>query len=164
MRLLAAFRCLDSPEVDLVLAGRRAWLWQGIVREARLLGNHHRVHLLDYVPECDLPALYQSALAFVYPSLMEGFGLPVLEAMASGAPVVTSKVEPLISLVNGVGRLVQPGDVDGWRKALAEVTESEEARTLMSARGRERARQYSWEQTARQTMDFYQHVRELASD
>jgi glycosyltransferase involved in cell wall biosynthesis len=155
-RLLEAFRRSNPQEIDLVLAGRRAWLWGKILREANCPRYRERVHLLDYVPEDDLPALYQSALAFVYPSLYEGFGLPVLEAMASGTPVLASKVEPLVSLVGDAGRLVQPENEDEWRAALTEVMADGETRKTLAERGKQRATQYSWERAARETMKCYE--------
>jgi len=155
-RLLQAFRILNSGETDLVIAGRRAWLWESIVSEAKHPEIINRVHLLDYVEEGDLPALYQAALAFVYPSLMEGFGLPVLEAMASGTPVVISNIEPLSSLAGDAGWLVPAEDVDHWRSTLSEVIVHDEKRALKAAAGRERAAQFSWARVARETMTCYE--------
>ncbi|HYK91821.1 MAG TPA: glycosyltransferase family 1 protein [Acidobacteriota bacterium] len=157
-RLLEAFRRLKPREVDLVLAGRCAWLWDGILREVQQTRKAARVHLLDYVREDDLPALYQSALAFAYPSLMEGFGLPVLEAMASGTPVLVSRVEPLVSLVDGAGWLVPPEKIGAWQDALAEAIEDAERRILLAAKGREKSSQYSWARTARETMSCYKEI------
>jgi len=117
-----------------------------------------RVHMLDYVPEDDLPALYQSALAFVYPSFMEGFGLPVLEAMASGLPVIVSDVEPLKSLVSDAGWLVRPGSAQDWQAALSEATRDGAKRMILAARGKDRATLYSWEQSAMETMRCYERV------
>lgn len=114
------------------------------------------MHFLDYVAEEDLPALYQSALAFVYPSLMEGFGLPVLEAMASGTPVVVSDVEPLASLVGDGGWLVPAENVDAWQSALAEAVMMEDKRRFFGAEGKRRAAGYSWDRVARETMNGYQ--------
>ncbi len=157
-RLVEAFGRLNSPGIDLVLAGRRAWLWEDLLRVANRPENRRRVHVLDYVREDDLPALYQSALVFAYPSLMEGFGLPVLEAMASGIPVMASRVEPLASLVRDAGWLVRPTDVSEWQTALAEATGDEEKRTMFAARGKEIASQYSWGKTARETMRCYEEA------
>jgi glycosyltransferase involved in cell wall biosynthesis len=156
--LLEAFGSLNPPGIDLVFAGRRAWQSKPVLRKARKLVAQGRVHLLDYVPEEDLPALYQSALAFVYPSFMEGFGLPVLEAMASGLAVVVSDVEPLKSLVTDAGLLVRTGIVGEWQAALAEVIGDMEKRVMLAARGRERATLYSWEQAAKRTMQCYEQI------
>ncbi len=156
--LIRAFRSLDLPNVDLVLAGRRAWLWESTIDEARRAGKCGRVHCLNYVPETDLPALYQSALAFAYPSRMEGFGLPVLEAMASGTPVVASMIDPLTSLVGDTGWLVPPEDISGWHEALLEVVTQKEKRSFLASKAKERAMQYSWRRTAQETMRCYQSL------
>ena len=156
--LLEAFGGLNPQEVDLVLAGRRAWRSRPVLRRARELVAAGRVHMLDYVPEDDLPALYQSALAFVYPSFMEGFGLPVLEAMASGLPVIVSDVEPLKSLVSDAGWLVRPGGMQDWQAALSEATRDGDKRMILAARGKDRATLYSWEQSAMETMRCYERV------
>ncbi len=155
-RLLQAFRMLNPRGIDLVLAGRLAWLWEDILREAQHPANRGKVHLLDYVCEDDLPALYQSALAFVYPSLMEGFGLPPLEAMASGTPVVASDLEPLASMIGNAGWLVPPENAEAWRMTLEEVISQGDKRHFLSAAGKERAARFSWDLAARQTMKCYE--------
>jgi alpha-1,3-rhamnosyl/mannosyltransferase len=154
--LLEAFDGLNRPGIDLVVAGRRAWRSKPVVRKARRLAAAGRIHLLDYVAEDELPALYQAALAFVYPSFMEGFGLPVLEAMASGLPVIVSDVEPLRSLVADAGWLVRPGVAQDWQAVLCEAVGDSRRCRLLGARGKERAALYSWEQTARETMRCYE--------
>ncbi len=156
--LLDAYGNLGQSGIDLVLAGRRAWRSKPVVRKAHELVAAGRVHMLDYVPEDELSALYQSALAFVYPSFMEGFGLPVLEAMASGLPVIVSDVEPLKSLVSDAGWLVRPGIAGDLHAALSEAIRDRDRRVLLAARGRERAAGYSWEQTAKDTMRCYETV------
>jgi glycosyltransferase involved in cell wall biosynthesis len=154
--VLEAFRTLDSQDIEFVVAGRPAWLCSKVLRAAEQ--NRARVRVLNYVPEEDLPALYQSALAFVYPSLMEGFGLPVLEAMASGIPVLVSDIEPLSSLVGNAGWLLESGDIDGWRAALLESFQDRAKREHLATEGKRRAAEYSWQRTARETMEFYRHV------
>jgi len=155
-RLLEAFDSLNPHGTDLVLAGRRAWQSRAVIRRARRLAAAGSVHFLDYVAEDELPALYQSAVAFVYPSLMEGFGLPVLEAMASGLPVIVSDVEPLRSLVSDAGWVARPGVVEDWQAALGEAVRDSKKRLLLGARARERATLYSWEQAAKETMACYE--------
>ncbi len=162
-RLLKAFRLANPPGLDLVLAGRFAWLWRTVRDEADHPQHRGKLHFLDYVAEEDLAALYQSAVAFVYPSLMEGFGLPVLEAMASGVPVLASNVEPLASLVGEDGWLLPPEDVDGWRRAVSEAAGDREKRMYFAAAGRRRAAQYSWERVARETMSCYEDALALKS-
>lgn len=154
--LLQAFRNLNPPGIDLVLAGKSAWLWQEIVNDVAELRTGGKAHLLGYVPDGDLPALYQSALAFVYPSKMEGFGLPVLEAMASALPVVTSRVEPLASLVGDSGWLADPNDAAEWQTSLEEAYRDDRKRAALAERARELASEYTWERTARATMVCYQ--------
>ncbi len=157
-RLLEAFCGLNRAGIDLVLVGRRAWYWKAALGETVRQETCGRVHILDYVHDRDLPALYQSALAFVYPSLMEGFGLPVLEAMVSGIPVLASKVEPLVSLVGDAGWLVRPESTCEWQSALDEAIGNADMRAALAACGRERAKRYSWDRAARETMKCYEEV------
>ena len=153
--LADAFRAGAPDGVELILAGRRAWLWRGVARRLGPLEREGRARRLDYVAEADLPALYQSALALVYPSRMEGFGLPVLEAMASAVPVIASDIEPLASLVGDAGWLAPPDDVAAWASALAEAARDGDRRARLGQRARARAAGFTWERTARETMAQY---------
>lgn len=135
-------------EVDLVLAGRRRQDFPAPDREAGL-------RLLGEVPEPQLPGLYSSALAFVYPSLYEGFGLPVLEAMQCGAPVITS-LDPAISEVaQGAAIQLDARDARAWVEALSLAAARPEALVQWRERGLRRAAEFSWERTARLTREVY---------
>jgi glycosyltransferase involved in cell wall biosynthesis len=107
------------------------------------------VRLAGYVPDADLAALYAGCSAFCYPSLYEGFGLPVLEAMAAGAPVVTSDISSLPEVGGDAVAYVSPEDERSIETTLERLLRSPEERAELSRRGRARAAQYSWERTAR---------------
>jgi glycosyltransferase involved in cell wall biosynthesis len=156
LTLLEAFRVLDAPGVDLVLAGNLAWRTAGFRREMAGPWFRGRVRLLHYIPEELLPVLYQSALGFVYPSKMEGFGLPVLEAMASGLPVLTSSVEPLSSLVGDAGWLADPANPAAWADAMRDMIRDPEKRRALASLAKDRAAQYTWSATAEAVMRCYE--------
>ena len=118
------------------------------------------VRFLGPVPEADLPALYAGAAVFVFPSLYEGFGLPVLEAMACGTPVITSNTSSLPEVVGEAGILIDPRDVRALAEAVERVLADERLRAELRAKGVERARQFTWEKTARETLAVYRSVRE----
>jgi glycosyltransferase involved in cell wall biosynthesis len=124
----------------------------------RSLGIAERVAFLGHVPDDDLPALYQGALAFLYPSLYEGFGLPVVEAMASGVPVITSTSAALREVAGGSADLVNPHDVDDIAKAIALIITSPEHRSELAAKGSLRSADFDWKSTAEQTLAVYREV------
>ncbi|MDD2486635.1 MAG: glycosyltransferase family 1 protein, partial [bacterium] len=111
-----------------------------------------------YVPDEDMPYLYAGAELFVFPSLYEGFGLPPLEAMACGCPVITSNVSSLPEVVGDAGIMVAPDDTDGLAEAMARVLGDKDLMRQMSLRGLEQAGQFSWERTARQMLDIFRSV------
>jgi glycosyltransferase involved in cell wall biosynthesis len=115
-----------------------------------------------YVSDEDLRALYSACRACVYPSLYEGFGLPPLEAMACGAPVITSRIPVIMETVGEAARLVNPKDAPALAQSLAEVLRDENERQRLSRAGLERAAQFTWEQTARLTLDVYEEVLRVA--
>lgn len=117
-----------------------------------------RVIFLRELPEADLPLMYNAADLFVFPSLYEGFGLPPLEAMACGTPVVTSNTSALPEVVGDAGIMVDPTRVDELADAMLRILRSPDLRCEMSAKGLERARTYTWEETARQTRKAYEEV------
>ena len=144
-----------DPDLRLVLAGARGWLDEPIFRTVRALGLERAVHLPGFIDDDDLPAVYSGAALFVFPSLYEGFGLPPLEAMACGVPVVTSNVSSMPEVAGDAAVLVDPRDVDGLSSAIARVLRDGALRARLRAAGIARARQFSWEATARRTLDAY---------
>lgn len=116
------------------------------------------VRFLGFVPDEELPALYGAAQASVYPSLYEGFGLPPLEAMACGCPVLCSDSASLPEVVGDAGILLSPQDCEAWANSLSEVLNNVDLRDSLKQRGLYRAHDFSWERTARQTREVYRHV------
>ena len=161
--LLEAFaRLRRDGEVDadlrLVLAGARGWLDEPIFATVRSLGLEDAVRFTGFVDDADLPAVYSGAALFVFPSLHEGFGLPLLEAMACGVPVVTSNISSMPEVAGDAAVLVDPRDADGLAAAIARLLRDEALRDRLREAGIARARQFSWETTARRTLDAYASV------
>lgn len=150
------------PDHRFVLVGERGWKYAEVLREAERPELAGRVVLLGYVPESHLPLLYTHADALVYPSLYEGFGFPVVEAMACGTPVLTSRGSSLEEISEGAALLVDPLDEAALASGLEALATDEELRRGLGARGRERAAQYSWERTGRETVAAYQEAYEEA--
>jgi glycosyltransferase involved in cell wall biosynthesis len=144
-RVLEAFRRLDRPGLELVLAGPEGWKEDLTSGVATLEG---RVRSLGFVPPDDLDALYTGAVAAVYPSLAEGFGLPVLEAMAHGVPVVTSAGKATEEVAGDAALLVDPLDVDAIAGAMERVLEDRELAVSLGAAAKERAASFTWQRSA----------------
>ncbi len=159
--LLVAFkRAVDQAGLPhkLALVGGRGG--QALDLDA-LLDRHGCRELVvrpGYVPDGDLPFIYNAAEAFIYPSLYEGFGLPPLEAMACGVPVISSNATSLPEVVGDAGVLVDPEDTDSMAEAIAGVLTDEGQRSDLRQKGLTRAAEFSWEQTARQTLDVYRQA------
>ena len=144
-----------DPELRLVLAGARGWLDEPIFRTVRSLGLEDAVRFPGFIDDDDLPAVYGGAALFAFPSLYEGFGLPLLEAMACGVPVVTSNISSMPEVAGDAAVLVDPRDADGLAAAIARVLRDEGLRDRLRVAGIARAREFSWEATARRTLDAY---------
>lgn len=143
-------RGLQLP--PLVLAGWRGWLWEESVRAVAELGLSDHVRWLDYVPFEDLPALYSAASLFTYVSVFEGFGIPPVEAMACGTPVVTSNCSSLPEVVGDAALLVDPHSPESIAQAIDRGLHDTEWRMAMREKGVARAARYSWDTTAAQTL------------
>lgn len=156
--LLEAYQAVraECPAVGLVIAGGKGWLYQTFFERLKALGLEEVVTFTGYVPDEDLPALLNCAEVFAFPSVFEGFGLPPLEAMACGVPVVCSNASSLPEVVGEAGILLQPTAPQLWAEALLGVLRSADQRAELRERGRKHARQFTWEHTARQTLDVYQ--------
>lgn len=160
-RLLAAYARATAGTQDappLVLAGGRGWLEDGLTEHVASLGIDGRVRVLGYVGDETLRWLYASCRAFAYPSLVEGFGLPVLEALSLGAAVVTSDRTSLPEVAGDAALSVDPADEDALCAALRRLVEEPALRDGLRARARERARAFSWAGAARQTLDLYREA------
>jgi glycosyltransferase involved in cell wall biosynthesis len=143
---------------QLVLAGGRGWLFDEVFNLVEELRLQDQVKFTGYVADADLPALYSAAEAFVYPSLYEGFGLPPLEAMACGAPVITSNVTSLPEVVGTAGLTHAPEDARALSQAMVKLLNDIQMREHFKRAGLERAQQFSWERAARATQAVYDEV------
>lgn len=155
LRLLQAAELAGNRAGPLVLAGADGWRSDEVALRIQSLRRAGRLTYLGYVPDEARPALINGARGFVYPSLYEGFGLPVLEAMACGVPVLASNVSSLPEVVGDAGLMVEPGDVDAIAQGMVRLWEDETLRRELSARGLRQAAAFSWEKTARQTLKAY---------
>ncbi|MDI6821815.1 MAG: glycosyltransferase family 1 protein [Actinomycetota bacterium] len=150
----------ESFKYKLVITGRKGWLYKNIFREIHKLNMSNKVKFTDFIPDEELPTLYSGGDLFVYPSLYEGFGLPPLEAMACGTPVITSDTSSLPEVIGDAGILINPEDTQELANRMRKVLTDSELRKELSRKGLERAKQFSWEKTARQTLDLYREVAE----
>lgn len=150
-RLLDAFRLLDNPHLQLIIAGRTGWLANGL--ETRIVAgvSSGRVVRLGYVADELVPILYRRAAAFVLPSLYEGFGMGVLEAMASGCPVVIADRSSLPEIAGGHAIAVDPFDVSAIASGIRDALDPQRAQQLRTA-GLRHAATFTWERTARETL------------
>jgi glycosyltransferase involved in cell wall biosynthesis len=144
--------------LQLVIGGRRGWLYEEIFAAIERLRLHDRVRILDFVDDKDLPALYNLAWVFAYPSIYEGFGLPALEALACGTPVLTANNSSLPEVVGDAALLVPAEDVAAITNGLAQLAADETLRVRLRLAGPPRARRYSWEQAAQQVLSCYRQV------
>jgi glycosyltransferase involved in cell wall biosynthesis len=142
----------------LVLVGKCAWLYDKTLRALDETNVKDAVILTGYVPERDLPALYSGALCFVYPSYFEGFGLPPLEAMKCGAPVVVGNKTSLPEVVGDAALTVDPFDIEAIAGAIRRVINDPALRRELSVKGQERANEFNWRETAKKTLAVYHEV------
>jgi glycosyltransferase involved in cell wall biosynthesis len=168
VRLVQAFSELlartahgSSPASDLqlVLAGQKGWLYEEVFARVRRLNLTNRVTLTGYVPDADLPILLSGALAFVFPSLYEGFGLPVLEAMACGTPVVCSNTSSLPEVAGDAALLVDPLDTEALSEGLSRIVQDEALRRDLAERGFAQVQRFSWKRCAREVMAVLEDAR-----
>jgi alpha-1,3-rhamnosyl/mannosyltransferase len=156
--LLTAYAALPSAlrqTHPLVLAGGIGWKMEALSDEIQRLGIRPALRLLGYLGDEVLAALYTTATAFVWPTFYEGFGLPPLEAMACGCPVITSAVASLPEVVGDAGILLDPCDTRVWADAMRRMAEDAGWRADWAVRGSQRAGQFSWPCCARQTLACY---------
>jgi len=160
-RLIEAYaiaRGQFDSEIKLVIAGASGWMYDGIFRRVEELDLQDAVCFPGYVADEDLPALYSLADLFVFPSLYEGFGMPPLEAMACGTPVVTSNASSLPEVVDQAALTVDPLDVAALTGAMARLLTDRDLRENMIGRGADQARRFTWMRAAAKLLDVYRRL------
>ena len=162
INLIEAFRLFmqasDDTDMILVIAGKKGWDYQRCFSKAKDLDIAGSVIFCDYVSDEDMPILYNNAESFVYPSLYEGFGLPVLEALSCGIPVVCSNVSSLPEVAGNAALYIDPGSIESIKEMLLESVYSKETIRDLSAQALLQAEKFSWKTTAEQTMGIYRKV------
>lgn len=160
-RIIQAWaRLAEDIQEDLVIAGRDGWKVGPIRQEAELTDHVRRIHFPGFIEDEDLPAVMSGATALVYPSLYEGFGIPVVEAMACGVPVLTSNVSSLPEIAADAALTVDPTNVDALADSIRMLATDEALRNELSDKGLRRSKRYSWTSAAEQTLATYRRALE----
>jgi len=147
-----------SEKIPLIIAGRRGGEYEKVLGLIRRAGLEEKVRVTGYVPEAELRRLYRLATAFVFPSLAEGFGLPILEAMASGLPVAASRTSAMPEVGGDAAVYFDPSRPEDLASAVIRLLEDQDLRQRLAEKGKARARMFSWTATARRTLDFYRSL------
>lgn len=147
-----------SDDIKLVIAGKKGWLYESIFDLVKELRLEDKVIFTDYVDEIDKPLIYNMASLFVFPSIYEGFGIPVLEAMASSVPVITSTSSSLPEIAGDAAIRVEPKDVDSIAKAMKQILEDEVLRKAMVEKGHIQARKFTWQSSVEKLVSIYKDL------
>lgn len=153
-RLVEAFAKFKSEDLELVIIGKKGWMYEEILKSPQKFKVENHVKFLDYVPDEDMPEFYKNAIFFVLPSLYEGFGLPVLEAMKYGCPVLASNVSSLPEAGGQAALYFDPEDVDDIVNKMKLVLDDKKMREIMREKGFEQVKKFSWKKAALQTLDI----------
>ena len=148
----------EGVDENLVITGKKGWYYEDLFRLVDELNLENKVIFTGYVDEKDLPSLYSGATAFVFPSIYEGFGLPPLEAMACGVPVISSNTSSLPEVVDNAGILLPPEDESLWAKNLVKISKDHGLSLTLSQLGLRQAKKFSWEETAKKTSLVYKEL------
>lgn len=152
-------RAQPEKTLQLVIAGGTGWLTESIFQRIEQSPARARIVLTDYLADDDLRALYSSCRVFVYPSIYEGFGLPPLEAMACGAPVIASRISTLLETLNEAAYFFDPHSSEQLAQSIIQVTTNHDLRQRLISAGSRQAEKFSWERTARLTLEVYDVAR-----
>lgn len=157
--LARAFKpLLHEVPHDLVIAGGRGWHYEKVLAQIRRQGLGDRIRFIGFVEDADLPALYSGASLFVFPSLYEGFGLPLLEAMSCGVAVITSNTSSLPEVAGGAALQLDPTDIQAWTAAMRQLLGDRQLRVQMASDGYGQARRFTWCRAAEQLIAVYDQL------
>lgn len=158
--LLRSYKTIVDEGINhpLVIAGRFGWMYNELIREIDALGLKNKIHFTGYLPQADLPIVYNLADVFVYPSIYEGFGLPPLEAMACGTPVITTAISSMPEHVGDAGILVPAEDEGALSRALHNVLTDRSLQDRLRLKGPQQAANFTWQRTALETLQIYKQV------
>lgn len=157
-RLIDAFSKLSEKDLQLVIVGKKGWLYEEILEKPRQLGIDDKVKFLENIGNDELPLLYKHAVCMVLPSLYEGFGLPVLEAMKYGCPVITSNVSSLPEAGGDACLYVDPEDTDDITAKMAALINDEKLRKELIEKGKKQVAKFNWETTASATLSVLEET------
>lgn len=146
---------IHTKDIKLVIAGKKGWLYNSIFSIVQQLNLENEIIFTDYIDEEDKPILYKLSLLFVFPSIYEGFGIPVLEAMAASVPVITSNVSSLPEVAGNAALLVSPMDIVSIAKGIDKILIDETFRNELISRGNEQAKKFSWDNSAKKIYEIY---------
>ncbi|MBI2560233.1 MAG: glycosyltransferase family 4 protein, partial [Planctomycetes bacterium] len=161
LTLLKAFKLFKAAldtDYSLVIAGKKDRFHQTTFQTAKELGLLPHIKFVDNFMEKELPLLYNLAKLFVFPSYYEGFGLPPLEAISCGTPVIASNRASLPEVLGESAILIEPDDAEGFAKAMKDVLTDEDLRKQMSQKGIKQSKKFSWEKTAKETLNVYEEL------
>lgn len=157
-KLIEAFSMIKNKDIKLVIVGKKGWMFEDILSAPIKYEVSDRVKFLENVSEDDLPGFYKNAECFVLPSLYEGFGLPILEAMQYGCPVLTSNVSSLPEAGGDAAVYFDPQNVSDIKEKIEKVISDEKKRQEMIKKGYEQVKKFSWEKSARQTLEVLEKI------
>lgn len=159
-RLIEAFRevAKHNKEIKLALVGKKGWLYEPIFEKIAYWNLQDRIIWTGYVPDEDMPVIYSGAKIFVYPSIYEGFGLPPLEAMSCGVPVITSNVSSLPEVVGDAAVLINPMEVGQIKDAILTLLHDEELTEKLIAKGINQSKKFDWHVSAQKVVDIYNEL------
>ncbi|MFA6588362.1 MAG: glycosyltransferase family 1 protein [Patescibacteria group bacterium] len=156
--LVEAFARSKRQDHDLVIVGKKGWDTQSLERTIQQLHLIDRVKILEYVTEPDLVVLYSLATALLFPSLYEGFGLPILEAMACGLPVIASTASSIPEVAGEAALYADPKDMEAWQSQISRIIIDASLRNNLNTKGLARAKEFTWENTALRTLEIFYKV------
>ena len=163
-RLVDAFIQIKNPELKIVIVGKKGWQMEEFFKMIKDSKLEDTIIFPGYVPDEDLVKFYNAAEIFVYPSIYEGFGIPVLEALACGCPVITSNTSSMPEITGPAAKLIDPNDTDDIKKTIQKLLRNEQLRQTLGEEGIIQAKKFSWQKTAQKTLEAYEKTHNLKID